>query len=139
MLSSPPAINTDPHAIEEVLRWEAPVTFIQRNALRDCTLGGVEIPEGSLVEVWNGAANRDPARYPEPDKFDLFRKRDRHFAFSSGPHVCLGQHLARVEMTRAINAVLDRLPNLRLDRDQPLPQVVGINGRAPFAVHACFG
>jgi len=128
-----------PAAIEEVLRWEAPVTFIQRNASRDCTLGGVEIPKGALVEVWNGAANRDPARYPEPDNFDLFRKRDRHFAFSSGPHVCLGQHLARVEMTRAVNAVLDRLPNLRLDPDQPPPQVVGINGRAPFAVHACFG
>jgi cytochrome P450 len=128
-----------PAAIEEVLRWEAPVTFVQRIATRDYTLGGVEIPEGSLVEAWNGAANRDPTQYPAPEKFDIFRKRERHFAFSSGPHVCLGQHLAKVEMTRATNALLDRLPNLRLDADQPPPQVVGINGRAPFAVHACFG
>jgi cytochrome P450 len=126
-------------AIEEVLRWEAPVTFIQRIAFRDHELGGVNIPQGALVEVWNGAANRDPGHYPEPDRFDLFRKRDRHFAFASGPHVCLGQHLARVEMTRAVNAVLDRLPNLRLDTDQPPPQIVGINGRAPAAVHARFG
>jgi cytochrome P450 len=126
-------------AIEEVLRWEAPVTFIQRIALRDHELGGTHIPAGALVEAWNGAANRDPGHYPEPDRFDLFRKRDRHFAFASGPHVCLGQHLARVEITRALNAVLDRLPNLRLDPDQPPPQIVGINGRAPSAVHARFG
>jgi cytochrome P450 len=126
-------------AIEEVLRWEAPVTFIQRIALRDHALGGTHIPAGALVEAWNGAANRDPGHYPEPDRFDLFRKRDRHFAFASGPHVCLGQHLARVEITRALNAVLDRLPNLRLDPDQPPPQIVGINGRAPSAVHARFG
>jgi len=127
-----------PAAIEEVLRWEAPVTFIQRIALRDYELDGVRIPQGALVEAWNGAANRDPGHYAEPDRFDIFRKRDRHFAFASGPHVCLGQHLARVEMTRAVNAVLDRLPNLRLDPDQPPPQIVGINGRAPAAVHACF-
>jgi len=128
-----------PAAIEEVLRWEAPVTFVQRITLKDYTLGGVKIPQGSLVEVWNGAANRDPGHYPEPDRYDLFRKRERHFAFSSGAHVCLGQHLAKVEITRAINAILDRLPNLRLDPDQPPPQIVGVNGRAPFAVHACFG
>jgi cytochrome P450 len=128
-----------PAAIEEVLRWEAPVTFIQRIALRDHELGGVRVPQGALVEAWNGAANRDPGHYPEPERFDLFRKRDRHFGFASGPHVCLGQHLARVEMTRAVNAVLDRLPNLRLDPDQPPPQIVGINGRAPAAVHVCFG
>jgi cytochrome P450 len=128
-----------PAAIEEVLRWEAPVTFNQRIAMRDYTLGGVEIPKGALVEVWNGAGNRDPGHYPEPDRFDLSRKRDRHFAFSSGPHVCLGQHLARVEMTRALNSILDRLPNLCPDPDQPLPQIAGINGRAPYAVHACFG
>jgi cytochrome P450 len=126
-------------AIEEVLRWEAPVTFIQRIALRDHELGGTPIPAGALVEAWNGAANRDPGHYPEPDRFDLFRKRERHFAFASGPHVCLGQHLARVEITRALNAVLDRLPNLRLDPDQPPPQIVGINGRAPSVVHARFG
>jgi cytochrome P450 len=128
-----------PAAIEEALRWEAPVTFNQRIAMRDYTLGGVEIPQGALVEVWNGAGNRDPGHYPEPDRFDLARKRERHFAFSSGPHVCLGQHLARVELTRALNSILDRLPNLRLDPDQPPPQIAGINGRAPFAVHACFG
>jgi cytochrome P450 len=128
-----------PAAIEEVLRWEAPVTFNQRIAMRDYALGGVEIPKGALVEVWNGAGNRDPGHYPEPDRFDLFRKRDRHFAFSAGPHVCLGQHLARVEITRALNSILDRLPNLRPDPDQPPPQIAGINGRAPYAVHACFG
>jgi len=115
------------------------VTSNKRMALRDYTLGGVVIAQGALVEVWNGAANRDPAHYPEPDRFNLFRKRDRHFAFSAGPHVCLGQHLAKLEMTRAVNAILDRLPNLRLDPDQPPPKILGMTGRSPSAVHACFG
>jgi len=128
-----------PAAIDEALRWEAPVTSVKRTTLRDYTLAGVVIPQAAMVEVWNGAANRDPAHYSEPDRYNLFRKRDRHFAFSAGPHICLGQHLAKLEMTRAVNAILDRLPNLHLDPDQPPPRILGMTGRSPSAVHACFG
>ena len=127
-----------PVAIEELLRWEAPVTFMQRITLCDAELGGVHIPKGSLVEPWNGAANRDPAIFADPDRYDLHRPRLKHYAFSSGPHVCIGQHLAKLEMTYALNALLDRLPRLRLDPDMPPPKVVGINLRSPTTIHVRF-
>src|SRR4030095_12699116 len=112
-----------PQAIEEALRWDGPVLVASRTAARDTRLGGIDIPRDAILAVASGSANRDPSRYADPDAFDIFRKRGhRHFAFAYGPHVCIGQHLARVEMTRALNAVLDRLPGLRLDPDMPPPQ-----------------
>ena len=82
---------------------------------------------------------RRRSRYPEPDAFDIFRERKhRHFAFAYGPHVCIGQHLARVEMTRALNALLDRLPNVRLDPGQPPPVVRGTMMRVPRYLHVVF-
>jgi cytochrome P450 len=129
-----------PQAIEEALRWEGPVLIQTRLATRDVELGGVRIPAGAFLDVAAGAANRDPQRFPHPDRFDIFRKPEhRHFAFAFGPHVCIGQHLARVEMTRALNAVLDRLPNVRLDPDQPPPQIRGIMMRVPKHIHVRFG
>jgi cytochrome P450 len=129
-----------PQAIEEALRWDGPVLIQTRLATRDVELGGVKIPAGAFLDVAAGAANRDPQRFPHPDTFDIFRKPEhRHFAFAFGPHVCIGQHLARVEMTRALNAVLDRLPNLRLDPAQPPPQIRGIMMRVPKHIHVRFG
>ena len=64
-----------------------------------------------------GGANRDPSRWENPDEYDLFREQKQHMSFAFGPHMCLGMHLARMETTVAINAVLDRLPNVRLDPD----------------------
>jgi cytochrome P450 len=127
-----------PLAIEEGLRWEPPVTFVQRMTMCDFEVSGVMIPKGSLVEAWNGAANRDPAVFENPDEFNIFRKPHRHFTFSAGPHVCLGQHLGKLELTRAFNALLDRLPNLRLDPDYSVPKVMGINGRAAAEVRVLF-
>ncbi|MBV8788219.1 MAG: cytochrome P450 [Mycobacterium sp.] len=115
-----------PQAIEEALRWEGPVNMSWRYALRDVELDGVPIPQGSIINVVLGSANRDPSKYDRPDVFDIFRDRTvRNLAFATGPHVCIGQHLARVEMTRALNALLDRLPNLRLDPDMPPPDIRG--------------
>jgi cytochrome P450 len=109
-------------------------------AARDVELGGVKIPAGSFLDVAAGAANRDPQRFPDPDRFNIFRKPEhRHFAFAYGPHVCIGQHLARVEMTRALNSILDRLPNVRLDPEQPAPQIRGIMMRVPKHIHVRFG
>ena len=128
-----------PLAIEEALRWEGPVIIQSRMAVRDVELGGVRIPAGSVLGVAAGAANRDPARYPDPDRFDIFRKSPpRHLAFAYGPHVCIGQHLARVEMTRALNTILDRLPNIRLDPDWPAPQIRGIMMRVPKHIYVRF-
>ncbi len=121
-------------AVEEALRWEPPITTVVRRAVRDCELGGVAIPAGTNVSVSVAAANRDPARYPDPDRFDPTRKNITHLTFGGGPHLCLGMHLARMEARVAIDALLDRLPNLRLDPTAATPQVMGIAFRPPAAI-----
>ncbi len=121
-------------AFEEALRWEPPITTVVRRAIRDCELGGVAIPAGTNVSVSVAAANRDPTRYPDPDRFDPTRKNIAHLTFGGGPHLCLGMHLARMEGTVAINALLDRLPDLRLDPSAPAPNVVGVAFRSPAAL-----
>jgi cytochrome P450 len=121
-----------PQAIDEALRWEGPVASTFRYASVDTEIDGVAIPKGTFINTVLASANRDGRKYPNPDSFDIFRDRSpRHLAFASGPHLCIGQHLARVEMTRALNALLDNLPNLRLDPDKPAPQVTGHILRAP--------
>ena len=127
-----------PQAVEEALRWDGPITFGVRQALRDVILDGIAIPAGSKIDVVQGSANRDPARYENPDDFNIGRKAERHLAFAYGAHVCIGQHLARLELTRALNALLDRFPNLRLDPDKPAPRVVGLSSRSPPALHVLF-
>jgi cytochrome P450 len=128
-----------PLAIEEALRWEGPVLIQTRMATRDTELGGMKIPAGAFLDVAAGAANRDPAKFDEPDKFNIFRRsQHRHFAFAFGPHICIGQHLARVEMTRALHAILDGLPNVRLDPDKPKPEIQGIMMRVPKHVYVSF-
>jgi cytochrome P450 len=127
-----------PQAVEEALRWDGPLTVLTRQTTKDVVLDSVEVAAGTKIDVVAGSANRDPARFPDPDRFDIHRKAERNMAFAFGPHVCIGQHLARLEMTRALNALLDRLPNLRLDPDHPPPRVVGLNSRAPQAVHVRF-
>lgn len=128
-----------PAAIEEALRWDGPVLNQARTAAVDMVLGGVAIPKGAILDCLAGAANRDPAVWPDPDKFDIFRRRDAHWSFARGPHICVGQHLARVEMTRALEAILDRLPNLRLDPDKPAPEIRGYMMRVPKHIHVLFG
>lgn len=119
-------------AIEEALRWEGPVTSTYRYAVQDTEIDGVAIPKGTFINLVLASANRDPRKFENPDKFDIFRERKhRSMAFASGPHLCIGQHLARVEMTRALNALLDKLPNLRLDPDKPEPRLIGHILRSP--------
>jgi cytochrome P450 len=126
-------------AIEEALRWDGPLTTVGRITTRDYTHRGVTIPARSVVDFVQGQANRDPAKFSDPDRFDIFRNRAvRHIAFTTGPHVCIGQHLAKVEMERALNAVLDRLPNVRLDPDMPPPQIEGYKMRKPRHLHVRF-
>lgn len=127
-----------PQAVEEALRWDGPLTQMTRQATRDIVLEGVAIPAGAKIDVVQGSANRDPAVFEDPDRFDIFRKPQRHFAFAYGNHICLGMHLARLELIRAVNSLLDRLPNLRLDPDFPPPKVLGLNSRTPLAIHVRF-
>ena len=111
-----------PQAIEEALRRETPLLTVDRSATEDVELGGVHIPASSFVAVSLGAANRDPERYPEPDAFDVGREDKQHISFGDGAHKCLGMHLAQLEMRVLLNAVLDRLPGLRLDPDADDPR-----------------
>jgi cytochrome P450 len=126
-------------AIEETLRFEGPVSLTTRCARRDTELFGVKIPADSLINILTGMANRDPSVYPDPDRFDLTRVHPRsHMAFAAGPHICLGQHLARLEMTRAMNILLDRLPKLRLDPAYPKPHIHHAFMRVPRTLHVRF-
>jgi cytochrome P450 len=125
-----------PQAIEEALRWEGPVSVDWRTAAKDVELSGVKIPKGAIVQVVAGIANRDPAIYADPDRYDLTRPFPRpHLGFGAGPHICLGQHLARIEMAKAMNTLLDRFPNLRLNLDYPPPLIVGSMMRVPRRVY----
>jgi len=127
-----------PRAIDEGLRWECPLLGILRRATRDTELCGVAIPEGALVSLNLGAANHDPDRYPAPHVFDLFRERKANMAFAFGPHRCLGMHLAKTETQVVLNAVLDRLPGLRLDPAAEGVHVSGMIFRAPAALPVLF-
>jgi cytochrome P450 len=128
-----------PNAIEEALRFDGPVLMQDRMANEDTVLAGVHIPAGSIVQVMAGAANRDPRVFSDPDRYDVRRPNaNRHFAFSQGPHICIGQHLARIEMTRALTALLDKLTNLRLDPDMPAPRIKGAVLRVPHHIYVRF-
>ncbi len=103
-----------PGAIEEMLRFCPPVVHFRRTATRAASLGGVEIAAGDKVVVYHVAANRDPAVFSQPDLFDIRRSPNDHLSFGSGPHFCLGSHLARRQMSSIFGQVLPRLSNLRL-------------------------
>jgi cytochrome P450 len=127
-----------PQAIEEALRWEPPLTAIARTTTREVDICGVTVPAGVIINVNMGAANHDPARYGDPERFDIFRDPQQHMSFAYGPHMCLGMHLARMETTVAVSSLLDRLPGLRLDADAPPPEIRGLAFRAPKELRVVF-
>jgi cytochrome P450 len=127
-----------PNAIEEGLRWEPPITSLVRHARCDTTLGGVEIDAGMNVNVSVASANRDPARYDDPDRFVVDRTNINHLTFGYGAHLCLGMHLARMETRVALDALFDRLPNLRLDPGSEPPQITGVAFRSPASLQVLF-
>jgi cytochrome P450 len=103
-----------PAAIEETLRWDAPIQLVFRNALRDVELGGAQIKQGDKLCVLIGSANRDERRFPDPDRFDIDRDTQGILSFGFGKHFCLGASLARLEARVALEALAPRLPELRL-------------------------
>lgn len=112
-------------AILEGARWNPNDPVFARKALHDTELQGVKIPEGAIMHLCLGAANRDPSRWENPEVFDLHRPLQRSLAFAAGAHSCLGQHVAREEMLGAINALLDRFPNIRWDPSKPPAKLSG--------------
>lgn len=128
-----------PQALDEGIRWEPPLTNVRRALTRDVMIGSVNMPAGSFVYVSLASANRDESRWKRPDDFDIHRDRHAHLAFGYSTHMCLGMHLARAETAAALNALLDRLPNLRLDPDAPAPAITGVSFRRPTALPVVWG
>lgn len=106
-----------PAAREELLRWTTPVIYMRRTAKHDAELGGAQIKAGDKVVMYFGSANRDPAHFDDPDTLDLARPIESHLAFGAGPHVCLGQHIARIEIDAMFREVLTRLTDFELAGD----------------------
>lgn len=98
-----------PTAVEEMLRWASSTPYNRRTATRDVELGGQRIRAGDRVTLWWASANRDPAEFDRPDRFDIARTPNRHLAFGHGSHFCLGARLARLEITAIVDALLDRV------------------------------
>ncbi|GLW35014.1 cytochrome P450 [Actinoplanes regularis] len=108
-----------PQAVEELIRYDTPVQLVRRRAGQDVELGGRHIEAGSTVVLVLGSANRDPARFPDPDRLDPHRLATRHAGFGIGAHYCLGAHLARLEAEIGLSALLRRTPRLSL-AEQPV-------------------
>jgi cholest-4-en-3-one 26-monooxygenase len=102
-------------AVEEILRWSSPVIHSRRTVVRDVELHGVGLSQGDAVAVLYPAANFDPRRFPDPLCFDLQRHPNPHLAFASGPHVCLGAHVARLETRVLLEELLRRTDRIELD------------------------
>ncbi len=108
-----------PTAVEELLRYDTSVQISQRVADVPLEIGGATIPAGEVCVLFNGAANRDPAEFAEPDRLDVRRSPNHHLSFGLGRHTCLGQSQARLELRAALDVLLRRLPRLRLDDAAP--------------------
>ena len=104
-----------PNAVEEMLRFEPSVQLDARTALVDADVGGIDVSAGEVVLTLLGAANRDPARYPEPDRFDVARTGHQHLAFAAGIHFCLGAPLARLEGEIVFERLLSRFSRIEGD------------------------
>ncbi|MGA8118151.1 MAG: cytochrome P450 [Actinocatenispora sp.] len=120
-------------AVEESLRYDAPVQFTTRVVRGSLTVAGVEATDGTVLLLLLAAANRDPAVFDNPDRFDLHRRPGRHLAFAAGPHFCLGAGLARLEGAIALRTLTDRLVRPRLDEDR-LRYKPNVNLRGPAQV-----
>jgi cytochrome P450 len=105
-----------PSAVEEMLRYESPSQHTGRLAPVDRELGGRTVGKGQAVMAVMAAANRDPERFPDPDRFDICRQDNRHLAFGYAAHFCFGAALARIEGQEAFEGILRRMPALELDR-----------------------
>jgi len=111
LIAHPELIRT---AVEEILRYESSNQLGNRMTVEQVSLGGLTLPPGTPITLCIGAANRDPAQFPDPERFDIGRTPNRHLAFATGAHQCAGMALARLEGAIAISRFLARFPNFAL-------------------------
>lgn len=125
-----------PNAVEEALRFDAPVQMTPRIALSDVTVDGVQVPKGTIVMVSLAGAGRDPQVFADPDRFDVTRANARdHIAFSGGVHMCLGAFLARNEATHALRALFDTFPDIQVDGTPRRCRNFTLHGFSHLPVH----
>lgn len=122
-------------AIDEAVRYEPVATFKVRQTAKDVVIRGVSIPKGAMVSCIVSSANRDEDAFENADTFDIDRRAKPSFGFGFGPHMCIGQFVAKTQINCALNAVLDLMPNIRLDPDKPAPEIIGAQLRGPHQVH----
>jgi len=115
-----------PTAIEEVLRYLPPVWFLVRQTKTDVELGGQHIPTGQIALAWMSSANRDPAQFANPDRFDIEREPNRHLGFGHGIHFCIGAPLARLEAKIVLPMMLEQLRDLQWVEGVPITVHMGI-------------
>jgi hypothetical protein len=127
------------NAVDECLRYDGPILLTMRILHEDAVFGEKTIPKNAMVWGMLGAANRDPAKFPDPDRFDVARANaNEHLAFGGGAHFCLGSHLAQLEARMAIGAVLERFRDLALESDTVEwgPSLFRVPGRLPITFRA---
>jgi len=118
-----------PGAVEELLRYEPAIHIVSQRASEDLVLEGVTIPKDAAVWTSIGAANRDPARFPDPDHFDITRSPNPHLAFGSGAHICIGAALARMELQVVLGTLFERYPDWRLvEKEFELRETITFRG-----------
>jgi cytochrome P450 len=120
-----------PQAIDEGLRWVAPIGTFMRTALVDTEVAGIPIPKGAAVSLILASANRDEAKFQDPDRFDLHRADAGHVSFGLGSHFCVGRWFAKAQVDILLNVLLDALPDLALAAP---PVFRGWEFRAPQAL-----
>jgi cytochrome P450 len=124
-------------AVEEAARWYSPVGTSTRQTTRDAELAGTVLPKGSLIAAVLASANRDPRHWNDADTFDVHAHRRPHLGFAGGPHVCVGALLGRFEARTGMQVLLERLPNIRLNPEQPA-EFEGWEFRSPKHLHLLF-
>lgn len=138
-------VRNDPNeitwAVEESLRWEPPVALLPRFAPKALYWRGISIPDNTRLVFAISAANRDSEVYPDPDRFDIGRRKSAPLAFGSGPHTCLGMFLAQAQIGTAVRVILDRLPGIRLAEPERthIGSRLGTALRGPAQLRVSFG
>jgi len=129
--------NLIPKMLEEAMRWESPVSTIMRETTKDTEIGGVPVKKDTAILCHLGSANRDERQFEDPDTFNMDRENNDPLPFGYGPHYCAGSHLAKMEAEIAMNALLDRIKNIRAQEGEDFG-VIGFSFRGPDRVPIVF-
>ncbi len=126
-----------PALLNEAMRWEAPISTIMRENLEECEIAGIKVPAKTAILCHLGSANRDERQFEDPDTFNIDRPDNDPLPFGYGPHYCAGSHLAKLEAEIGVNALLDRLDNIKAQPGEEF-NVIGFSFRGPDRVPVTF-